>query len=153
MIGGGKGDGRAWWSERSAGHGFTLIELVVTVAIIGILVTIAYPAYQEQIRKGRRPEGQGALVELANVQQQFFSDNFTFTSTLSDVGYTSATTLGGHYTLSIPVASAAGFTVKVAPIGAQAADKKCVEMTLTSTGVKAAKDTGGAVSTADCWRN
>lgn len=136
-----------------AGRGFTLIELVVTVAIIGILVAIAYPAYQEQIRKGRRPEGQGALVELANVQQQFFSDNFTFTSTLSDLGYASATTLGGHYTLSVPVASASAFTVKAVPAGAQVADKKCAEMTLTNTGVKAAKDSGGASTTADCWRN
>jgi type IV pilus assembly protein PilE len=136
-----------------AGRGFTLIELVVTIAIIGILVTIAYPAYQEQIRKSRRPEGQGALVELANVQQQFFSDNFTFTGTLSSLGYTSATALGGHYTLSVPVASAAGFTVKAVPIGAQAADKKCVEMTLTNTGVKASKDSGGAATTTDCWRN
>ena len=135
-----------------AGRGFTLIELVVAIAIVGILAVIAYPAYQEQIRKGRRPEGQGALVELANVQQQFFSDNFTYTGTLSNLGYTSATTLGGHYTLSIPVSGAAGFTVQAVPIGAQAADKKCAQMTLTNTGVKAAKDSSGATQT-DCWRN
>ncbi len=135
-----------------AGRGFTLIELVVTVAIIGILVAIAYPAYQEQIRKSRRPEGQGALVELANVQQQYFSDNFTFTPTLTNLGYTSATTLGGHYTLSVPVANASVFTVRAAPTGAQALDTHCAQMDLTNTGVKTAKDSGGTAQ-ADCWRN
>lgn len=134
------------------GRGFTLIELVVTIAILGILVAIAYPAYQEQIRKSRRPEGQGALVELANVQQQYFSDNFTFTSTLSDLGYTSATTLGGHYTLSVPVASASVFTVRAAPIGAQALDTHCAQMDLTNTGQKTSKDSGSTATT-DCWRN
>lgn len=147
-----KNDVIAARNPEPGGRGFTLIELVVTIAILGILVAIAYPAYQEQIRKSRRPEGQGALVELANVQQQYFSDNFTFTPTLTNLGYTSATTLGGHYTLSVPVASASAFTVRARPTGAQALDTHCAQMDLTNTGGKTSKDSSGTTTT-DCWRN
>lgn len=153
-------------NPKPVGRGFTLIELVVAVAILGILVTIAYPAYQDQIRKSRRSEAQGALVELANLQQQFLADNPSvgFAATLDATGVSTtglnggagyqATTPGGYYTLDVSATSAgppASFTVRARPAGAQAADTHCAEMTLTDIGTKASKDSGGAATT-DCWR-
>jgi len=170
MIDSSNGDDRARWSKRSAGRGFTLIELVVTIAVLGILATIAYPAYQEQIRKGRRPQAQAALVEMANLQQQHFSDVFRYADTrvnnVDEIGCpvpTDATLcyspMTGNkddpdrfYSLDITVGDATSFTVRARTAGAQVADKRCAEMTLTNTGVKASKDSGGAATT-DCWRN
>lgn len=73
--------------------GFTLIELIVVVAIIGILAAIAYPSYLDQTRKGRRAEAQALLMELAQRQQNFLMIRRRYASSLDELGYTGA---GGY---------------------------------------------------------
>jgi type IV pilus assembly protein PilE len=140
---------------HKTGRGFTLLELMVTVAVVAILAAIAYPAYQDQVRKSRRAEIQGVLVEMANLQQQFFSDNFTYATT-AQLGYPAAYPLPpatAFYSLDVSVSSAAGFTVRAQTAGPQVSDTRCKEMTLVNTGVKASKDSSAADSTAFCWRS
>ncbi|WP_158007602.1 type IV pilin protein [Marinobacter sp. X15-166B] len=62
--------------QRSAG--FTLIELMIVVAIIGIIAAIAYPSYQEQVRSTRRADAQGALVSFANAMERFYTQNNSY---------------------------------------------------------------------------
>lgn len=133
------------------------------MAILAILVTIAYPSYQEQVRKTRRAEGQGALVELANVQQQFFSDNPStgFADRLTALGFAADTSTvpGGNYTLRVEEPTGACpvlrcFVASVTAIGAQAKDTKCAVMSISNTGVKTSKDSSNNDTTAEgCWRN
>lgn len=143
--------------------GFTLIELMIAVALVAILAAIAYPSYQEQVLKTRRSDGQSILLDLAGVEEQFFTRFNTYTTTIvGDADCTGAacglnrtnTSSQGHYT----VAAAAGTTGNIAtsfmltatPVGPQSSDTKCANLTLTSTGIKSA--TGTAADPAKtCW--
>lgn len=120
--------------------GFTLIELMVTVAIVGILASIAYPTYQDSVLKSRRADAQGALLVYANTMERYFTVNNTYVSapTNSGTAYYDITAMG---TTSM-------YTLSAAPKGAQLSDK-CGILTLTHTGVKGF--TGGGVTVADCW--
>jgi type IV pilus assembly protein PilE len=58
--------------------GFTLIELMIAVAVVGILASIAYPSYIDHVRKSRRADAQGALMGLSNAMERFFTQNSTY---------------------------------------------------------------------------
>jgi len=72
------------------GRGFTLIELMVVVVIVAILVGIAYPAYVDQMRKTRRSEGKALLMELMSAEERHYTENGTYTTDFTQLGYSSA---------------------------------------------------------------
>src|SRR5579859_5641138 len=90
--------------------GFTLIELMVTVLVATILLSIAIPAYQTQIRKARRTDARNALLDLAAREERYFSTANTYSQTASDLGYAAfgaATPIGsGYYYLTVAATGA-----------------------------------------------
>lgn len=127
--------------------GFTLIELMIVVAIIGILAAIAYPSYQEQIRSSRRADGQGALLTAAQAMERYFTENGTYVGATAGVTFPAQAPFDGttkYYTLSLTAQDATSFTLQAAPTGAQVGDR-CGNMTVTNTGARSAAE-------ADCWR-
>lgn len=128
-------------------RGFTLIELMITVAVIGILASIAYPSYVEYVNRSNRAEGQAFLLEVAAQQERFYFQQNRYGSSDDlfgeDVVEESET---GKYTLQIARAdNNQTFTLTAAPTFN---DTKCGNLTLTSRGVR-----GSALGTvADCWR-
>lgn len=135
--------------------GFTLIELVIALTIIGILAGIALPAYQESVVKSRRSDAKAVMVELANRLERFYVDNGQYTDNMTTLGGTT-TTQGGWYTVSITGTTVnsrmTGYTITATPTGAQASnDTKCAKLTLTNTGVKGILDGDGTGSVATCW--
>ncbi|MEE8429202.1 MAG: type IV pilin protein [Gammaproteobacteria bacterium] len=68
--------------------GFSLVELMITLAIVAIVASIALPTYQDQIRKSRRADGTTLLTEIRDLQERFFMENNTYTTALSGLGYT-----------------------------------------------------------------
>jgi type IV pilus assembly protein PilE len=129
-------------------RGFTLIELMIVVAILAIVVAVGYPSYLEQVKKSRRAEGMGQLLELADRMERAYSDSGTYPTSVSEVYV--ATTDGGFYTLSIVTANNISFIVSAAPtsVGNQNTDK-CDTFTLTSLGEKSVSDS----SLNDyCWK-
>jgi len=82
-------------------NGFTLIELMITVVIVGILASIAYPSYMSQVRKSRRSDAVQALSQLEQAQERWRANNPAYSSDLPSLGISSATTSGGYYTLAI----------------------------------------------------
>jgi type IV pilus assembly protein PilE len=147
-------------AARHTAHGFTLIELMITIVVLAILVSIAYPAYQDQMRKARRAEAQIALIELANLEERYFANisppRYTTTIVGSNfLNYTS-TSSGGNYTLSISstdVTTRFTAQAQVAAGSKQAGDTRCWTFTLTNLGVRAVQEkTTNADTTTECWR-
>ncbi|MGD8629126.1 MAG: type IV pilin protein [Gammaproteobacteria bacterium] len=135
-------------------HGFTLIEMLIVVAILGIIVAIGYPSYQEQVRKSRRAEGMGELLEMADRMERRYSDVGTYAGITADVLYGTDTaddklpTTNGHYKLSIDAgADNVLFTVRAEPQGNQAKDK-CHTFVLNSDGTRSV--TGGSLTADQC---
>lgn len=127
-------------------RGFTLIELMITVAIIAILAAVAYPAYTDHTRKGARRAAQAQMMDIANRQQQYLLTNRAYATSASDLGYTMPAEVSGKYTLAIatnttvsPATSVPAFTLTLAPIsgGVQAPDGS---LTLNSEGAKGPAD-------------
>lgn len=128
-------------------RGFTLIELMIAVAIVGILASIALPSYQDYVRKGRRADAQAFMHEVASRQQHFLVDRRMYASTLAALGLAAPSSVSPHYNITLTNVvnnvQPMGFTLQAAPIAGQAQDT-CGTLTLNAQGAKGA-DKGG------CW--
>jgi type IV pilus assembly protein PilE len=141
---------------KYSARGMTLIELMIVVAILGIIVAIGYPSYQDHVKKARRTEGMGELLELADRMERHYSDTGSYDQTdgtdMTAAVIYRATTQNGYYALSIDNGTDnVQFTARAAPTseGNQNSDK-CGTFVLNSQGTKSV--TGGSLSAADCWK-
>ncbi len=155
---------------RHIKQGFTLIELMITVAIIGILASIALPSYQDSVRKSRRNDAQGVLLGLANAMERHYTTN---NNSYCDAGGAGGSDLCGSpgtnddgtpsiYTIPPETASyyiiaisntidANSYTLTADRTGAQSNDK-CGTLTLSNTGVKSVTNQDTGITATDCWK-
>lgn len=133
--------------------GMTLIELMITVAVVGILAAIAYPSYQNQVRRSNRADAITALTAMANAQERFYLANNTYAATTPPLGFPvppappppAGNSQRGFYTLTVASPDfTTRFTVTATAVvgGPQAGDTGCTPLTLNSTGIK---------TPATCW--
>jgi type IV pilus assembly protein PilE len=135
--------------------GFTLVELMVTIAIGTLLLTIAIPSYQSQVRKSRRTEAKTAILDLASREERLFSTTNNYSDVPADLGYTAwkQPIGGGYYTLDKPVvatAPAATFIITARVAGTQVKDTQCQTFTVDQTGQQASFDANGVSSITTC---
>jgi type IV pilus assembly protein PilE len=130
--------------------GFSLIELLIAIAIVGILGAIAFPAYQSAAASSRRAEAKTALIDLQSRLQRFYVERGTFVgATIANVLGNNAITEGGWYQLTITPQSVTTYTISAAPRNAQLAmDTLCGTISVTNTNVRTITGTGTA---AQCW--
>lgn len=158
-------------------NGFTLIELMITVVIIGILAAIAYPAYTKYVLQSRRSDAITALSQISNNLEKFYSQCSAYTSDITTSGGVNCSTpaagpgtlgLGSagnqspnnYYTLTVQTSSGAptgvpsgGYLITATAVasGLQYSDTDCRTLMLSSTGAKSATNSSGGASTV-CWQ-
>lgn len=129
-------------------RGFTLIELMIVVAVVAVLAAIAMPAYNDSIRKGRRGQAKSDLVELAQILERHYTVQGRYDLNRDSSAYpllfTSSPKTGTpYYTLTDTVRTATTFTLTATPLGSQASDS-CGTLSITQAGTKNPTTTG-------CW--
>lgn len=133
---------------REQCNGFTLTEMVVTVAMIAIVALIAISAFSPQVKRGRRADGINSLLSISLAEERYRANNTTY-GTLAQVWGGVTTSSEGYYTLSISSNTATGYTATATAIGNQATDAvgstSCTTLTLTVSSGTITK------SPAVCW--
>jgi len=139
------------YNQKRNLQGFTLIEVMIVVGILGIIAAIAIPAYDAQKRRGYRADAISALTRAAQLQERWYTDKGTYSSSLANIGMAS-TTDNGKYNLSITFNAATPdeFTVTATATGGQLKDTNCRTFSLDEAGRKTSTDSGGTASTG-CW--
>lgn len=126
--------------------GFTLVELMITVAIIAIIAAIAYPSYQEQVRETRRANAQADLLELSSYMERYYTERFTYAGTTTEtLPFNESPKLGNSkfYDLDLQNVGASSYTLRAIPKGAQTGDL-CGTMSINEVGQRNADG-------ANCW--
>lgn len=137
-------------------RGFSLIELMIVVAILGIVAMVAFPSYQSYVLKGKRAEARIALLAAVQLQERFFTTNNTYTTNLAAAGipsYSGTNSNSAAYTISV-VAGGAGiatsFTAKATP-ALPFSDPACNILTLNQAGTKG-MESATETDPAKCWQ-
>lgn len=132
---------------RKGRNGFTLMELMIAIAIVSILSVVAITIYTPYIRKGRRMDGINTLLAISLAQEHYRSNNSQY-GTLAQV-WTGTTSPEGYYTLAVSGASATGYTLTATAVGTQSADSvngvSCNVLTFTMSAGTVTK------APATCW--
>ena len=129
--------------------GFTLTELLIAIAISAILATIAYPGYQDHVRKSYRSEAQSLLMDIASRQEKFFTENNRYAANLSTLNFATNTVSSdtGRYTASITASTNTTFTVQASPSSKGEQNKdSCGTFSLNELGVHSVTGTNNR-----CW--
>lgn len=154
--------------------GFTLIELMITVVIIGILAAIVYPSYREYVYKSRRSDGKVGLLQLQLAQEKYRANCIQYATGIDTATYSCSSTLGttddgnhdllvkkntspdGYYTLSISplpsstVLAQTTYSLTATATGVQLGDSQCRKLVINQDGTKTSTDSAGNTSTG-CW--
>lgn len=137
-------------------RGFTLIEMMVTVAIMGLLATVAYPAYNDQITRTRRAQAAGCAMELAQFMERVYASNQRYdqnagvATALPNTACRNETSTYYSYAFAASQPTANTFTILATPGGVQASrDTKCATLSLNQANSKSISGTG---TVQQCWR-
>lgn len=136
------------------GNGFTLVELLVTLVLLGLLAALIWPSYSQHLRRMRRLDAQTSLEALHLAQTRWRSQRGEFSDSLQALGWASDRSRDGHYRLQILSADTEGFTLQATPMGPQAQDLDCSPMQLQLVQRATLVRSAGLTSQGDraCWR-
>lgn len=145
-------------------QGFTLIELMIVIAIVSVISALAVPSYVDHVRKGKRADAKVELLQIAQMQESYFVQNLSYAKSLKDeagglgLGSTVQTeqeqyliTIGAtpNGCTGTTITPCTGYTLTATPQGGQVKDVECLNFTLSHTGKKDVSVTGHAKQ---CWK-
>lgn len=132
--------------------GFTLIELMIVIAVIGILAAIALPAYQDYVTRANRADAKSAILAVQLAEEKWRANNTSYTALMTNLGYPGDTEQDSpdkHYKVTVTNASGATYTITAVPQGTQAArDTKCANFIINQDNTTT---NSGAGTVATCW--
>jgi len=135
--------------QQTQQSGFTLIEVLITVAIIGILSAVAYPSYTDYVTQSNRTEAKRELARIANKMEQYYVDHRKYTDNMEllGLGVDPYITETGRYSVDTSAQTDGTFTLTATAINSQlSADPECTTLAISHTGQKTAEST-------HCWEN
>ena len=156
-------------SRAQSQQGFTLVELLIAMVIAAILAAIAIPSYSSYIQKSRRTDAKSALLNLASLEERYFSTTNTYTTAPANLGYAAGTVTpfpvsNGYYNITAinviaavapanatSVGTPASYTITATAIGTQANDAACTTFMISSSGQQTATGTDPNPNV-DCWK-
>lgn len=132
-----------------ASVGVTLIELMVVVAIVGILAAIAYPSYQRHVARTNRGVAAACLSQYAQFMERYYTTNLTYVGAAPVLGCRLENNLNLRYTIAVSNLAQGTYTLQATPIGTQASvDTRCGTLILDQSG---ARTVSGAAAVTECW--
>ena len=117
-------------------RGFSLIELMIVIVIVGVLSAIAWPSYQDYVRRGNRSAAQAFMLTIANRQEQYLLTNRSYAATVAALNLTAPTETSGRYIITINLPTPTSYTITAQAIGNQVVPNKFGDLTLGSDGTK-----------------
>ena len=137
-------------APRRSMRGVTLIELMVVIGVVGLLSTIAYASYAEQVLKGKRADARSILHEVMAAEERYFTERNTYTVTATDMGFPGGTLKSSHKTHTVAMAVGPTGDLKTSvqvTATSITGDTACATMSLTSTNVQSGTGTDPSL----CW--
>lgn len=139
-----RNDGQAGAMRAGRVAGFTLIEIMVVVAIIGIIAAIAWPNYTQYVTKGRREAGKTCLLQAAQQMERFYTTSLAYNASGSPAAF-ACPEAAAFYTLGVSNLTARGYTLSATPQGSQLAqDTRCGTLSINAAGTR-------SPTTSGCW--
>ena len=149
-------------SLRDEATGVTAIELVIVLAIVGILAGLSLPAWRDHVLRANRGEARAALLSLATAEEKFYLQCNEYTTALDAAAATACSPASlrfptaserGYYTLAVTSADAIGWTATATAVSTlpQYGDTRCRTFQLTSAGARTARNSGNSANDSECW--
>jgi type IV pilus assembly protein PilE len=141
--------------SQANARGWTLSELLISLALMSVLAAVALPTYQQQQRQARRGDGQAALLQLQMDQARWRSTHDSYATSVSELGWSQGLSPQKHYQITVTDATAEGYTAQATGLGSQAADRECANLRLRWQGGATAVFSAGDHPDSDpasCWR-
>ncbi|WP_348703779.1 type IV pilin protein [Acidovorax soli] len=139
-----------------AALGFTLVEIMLALVVVGVLAAVALPAYQQAVQKGRRSDAIAMLTAVQQAQERWRANRTGYTANLSDLGFSSGQSPKGYYEIALSNVDISTYTVTATPVssGAQAKDSLCAKLGIAVSGGQVSytsADSASQATSSKCW--